>query len=190
MPAAELRNMTGKAYAKIRAADPERIVVIGGNQWFGAAEVPEVWPSLDGVGGGEDAFVMATFHHYNPWSFCGDNQGTYDDPWTDLNLSEPMETMRKWAESVGNGMPVYIGEWGVGWGSRYDEMDCNNIRAWYQKLHADNAAPRGMPTSVWDDGGWFKIFDFGSNAYANDLADCISGTCTWSGDDRFNGGCL
>lgn len=189
MPAAELRGMTAKAYAKLRAVDPERIVIIGGNQWFGAAEVPAVWTNLDGVGGGNDPYVMATFHHYNPWSFCGDNQGTYDDAWTDANLSEPMETMRAWAESVGKGMPVYIGEWGVGWGSRYEAMDCNNIRSWYQKMHAGNAAARGMPTAVWDDGGWFKIFDFGSNEYANNLADCIGGTCDWSGDERFNEAC-
>jgi len=39
------------AYAKIRAVDPARIVIFGGNQWFGAAEMATVWTSLDGVGG-------------------------------------------------------------------------------------------------------------------------------------------
>jgi len=37
--------------AKIRAVDPARIVIFGGNQWFGAAEMATVWTSLDGVGG-------------------------------------------------------------------------------------------------------------------------------------------
>ena len=37
MPPETLRDMAGKAYAKIRAVDAERLVVIGGNQWFGAA---------------------------------------------------------------------------------------------------------------------------------------------------------
>ncbi|HKO50407.1 MAG TPA: glycoside hydrolase family 5 protein [Polyangiaceae bacterium] len=189
MPAADLRNMTAKAYAKIRAIDPARIVVIGGNQWFAASEVPAVWSDLSGVGGGDDPYVMATFHHYNPWTFCGDNQGTYDDAWTDAQISEPMETMLTWANSVGKGMPVFIGEWGVGWGSRYDAFSCNNIRAWYQKLPTEFAAKRGIPTVVWDDGGWFKIYDHTSNAFANNLADCIFSSCEWEGTERFNAGC-
>jgi endoglucanase len=189
MPAADLRRMTAAAYAEIRAADTARIVVIGGNRYFAASEVPAVWPDLDGVGGGADPYLMATFHHYNPWTFCGDNQGSYDDAWTDSDLSEPMDTMRRWADTVGKGMPVFIGEWGVGWGSRYPTFDCNNIRSWYQKMDHEFAQARGMPTVVWDDGGWFKIYDHQTNAFANDLSDCISGTCEWSGSERFNAGC-
>jgi aryl-phospho-beta-D-glucosidase BglC (GH1 family) len=190
MPPETLRDMTGKAYAQIRAVDAERLVVIGGNQWFGAAEMAATWPDLSVVGGGQDAFVMATFHHYDPWTFCGDNQGTYDDAWTEENLAGPMDTMLAWSTSVGNGMPIFIGEWGVGWGSRYDTLDCNNIRLWYERLHQEHAAPKGMPTAVWDDGGWFKIYDHAANVYTNDLIDCIAGTCTSSDTERFNAGCL
>ncbi|HEY0468053.1 MAG TPA: cellulase family glycosylhydrolase, partial [Polyangiaceae bacterium] len=182
-------NMTAKAYAKIRAVDPARIVVIGGNQWFGAAEIPAVWTDLSGVGNGDDPYLMATFHHYNPWTFCGDHQDTYDDPWTDADISAPMATMSNWASTVGKGMPVFIGEWGVAWGSRYEQFGCNNVRQWYQKLHSQFAAARGMPTAVWDDGGWFKIYDHTSNAFANNLADCIAGTCDWDGTERFNAAC-
>jgi hypothetical protein len=190
MPAADLKTMTGLAYAKIRAVDPARIIIIGGNQWFGAGEMATVWTSLDGVGGGQDAYLMSTFHHYDPWAFCGNDQGDYADAWTDSNISAPMDTMLSWAKSVGKGMPVYIGEWGVAWQSRYTTMDCNNIRSWYQKLVSQNATTKGIPTSVWDDNGWFKIFDLGSKAWNNNLIDCISGTCTWTGTDRFNSGCL
>jgi endoglucanase len=189
MPAADLRNMTAKAYAKIRAVDTQRIIVIGGNQWFAAAEVPAVWKDLSGVGDGNDPYLMTTFHHYNPWTFCGDNQGTYADAWTDADISGPMTTMSAWASTVGKGMPVYIGEWGVGWGSRYDQFSCNNIRQWYQKLPGEFAAARSMPTAVWDDGGWFKIYDHATNAFSNNLVDCISGTCDWDGTERFNAGC-
>lgn len=189
MPAADLRRMTAAAYAEIRAADAARIVVIGGNRYFAASEVPAVWTDLEGVGGGEDPYVMATFHHYDPWTFCGDNQGSYDDAWTDSNLSAPMDTMQRWADTVGKGMPVFIGEWGVGWGSRYTAFDCNNIRSWYEKMDHEFAQLRGMPTVVWDDGGWFKIYDHDTKAFANDLSDCISGTCDWSGTERFNAGC-
>ena len=189
MPAAELRAMTAKAYAKIRAVDPARLVVIGGNQWFAAAEVPAVWTDLSGVGNGDDPYLMATFHHYNPWTFCGDHQGTYDDAWTDADIAQPMATMSVWASSVGKAMPVFIGEWGVAWQSRYEQFSCNNIRQWYQKFAHEFAEPRGIPTAVWDDGGWFKIYDHTSNAFSNNLVDCISGACDWDGSERFNAGC-
>lgn len=190
MPAADLRSMTGLAYDQIRAVDSERIVLFGGNQWFGAHEVPAVWTDLDEVGGGSDPYLMVTFHHYDPWTFCGDSQGTYDDAWTDANQSDPMAQMATWAGTVGQGMPVYIGEWGVGWGSRYDEMTCNNIRQWYTRFDSVHAAQHDQRTAVWDDGGWFKIFDHGTNTFDNNLIDCIEGSCSWDGDERFNDGCL
>lgn len=189
MPPADLRLMTGLAYDKIRAVDPARIVLIGGNQWFGAHEIPAVWTSLEEVGNGSDPYLMATFHHYDPWTFCGDDQGTYDDAWTEANQSEPMAQMKEWADSVGNGMPVFIGEWGVGWGSRYSELSCNNIRQWYTSFDSQFASSYGQPTAVWDDGGWFMIFDHSSNTYNNNLIDCIEGACDWDGTERFNEGC-
>lgn len=189
MPAADLRHMTGLAYNKIRAVDEERLVIFGGNQWFGAHEVPAVWTSLEEVGGGLDPYLMVTFHHYDPWTFCGDNQGTYDDPWTDANQSAPMKQMQDWAQSVGKGMPVYIGEWGVGWGSRYTQLSCNNIRKWYTSFDSQFARSFGQPTAVWDDGGWFKIFDHGSNNFGNNLIDCLEGECAWDGTERYNDGC-
>ncbi len=190
MPAADLRNMTGLAYSEIRQVDPERVILFGGNQWFGAHEVPAVWTSLDEVGGGADPYLMVTFHHYDPWTFCGDNQGTYDDPWTEANQSDPMATMATWAETVGGGMPVYIGEWGVGWGSRYSSLTCNNIRQWYTTFDSVHAEQHDQPTAVWDDGGWFMIFDHATNSFNNNLIDCILGSCDWEGTERFNSGCL
>lgn len=190
MPAADLRNMTGLAYAKIRAVDPQRIVLFGGNQWFGAAEVPKVWTSLDEVGGGTDPHLMVTFHHYDPWEFCGNDQGTFDDAWTETNQSKPMDTMAEWANTIGGGMPVYIGEWGVGWGDRYSTLTCNNIREWYTKFDSVHARAHNQPTAVWDDGGWFKIFNYDTGQYDNNLIECILGSCAWDGTERFNEGCL
>jgi len=189
MDPANLRNMTGKAYAKVRAIDPQRIVIIGGNQWFAAHEMAITWPHLNDVGGGQDKFMMAEFHHYNPWAFNGDNQGDYSDNWNDGDVTGPMDIMANWANSVGQGMPVYIGEWGTGWGSRYPSMQCNNIRLFYKTLGWQYAPAKGQPTALWDDGGWFKVFDHGTNSFANNLVDCIDGNCAWDGAERFNAGC-
>lgn len=184
-----LREITGRAYAVIRREDPARIVIIGGNQWFGAHEMALTWPDLDAVGGGHDRYVMATFHHYSPWEFNGDNQGDYADRWTDDDIASPMQVMAEWATSTGSGMPVFIGEWGVGWGSRYETMNCNNIRQWYAHFDAVHARRFGMPTAVWDDGGWFQIYDHDTNGFTSDLIDCIDGACTATDQDRFKPNC-
>ena len=67
-------------------------------------------------------------------------------------------------------------------------MECNNIRAWYQKM-AENATAKGIPTSLWDDNGWFKVWDNGPKSWNNNLVDCIVDTCAWDGTERFNAGC-
>lgn len=189
MAPATLRAMTGLAYTRIRAADPHRIVVIGGNQWFGAHEMAATWPDLTAVGGGRDPYVMATFHHYDPWTFSGDHQGDYADAWTDRNIADPMATMAAWASTVGGGMPVFIGEWGVGWHSTLPAMDCNNIRLWYARFDTVHARAFHMPTAVWDDGGWFQLYDHDAGAFSSNLIDCINGACAWTGEERFGPNC-
>ena len=189
MPPENLRKMSALAYHKIRAVDAERIIVIGGNQWFAADEMAKVWPNLDQVGGGKDKYLMATFHHYNPWTFNGDNQGDYADNWTDADIIGPMDTMLYWSKTIGKGMPIYIGEWGTGWQSRYPVFNCNNIRLWYSKFDSEYASKKGIPTAVWDDGGWFKVFDHKTNSFENNLIECINGKCKWDGAERFNQGC-
>ncbi len=184
-----LRRLTQAAYERVRAADAQRIILIGGNQWFGAHEMARTWPDLSAVGHGNDAYLMATFHHYSPWTFSGDNQGDYSDPWTDDDIAGPMKTMSDWATTVGGGMPVFIGEWGVGWQSRYATMDCNNIRLWYQRFDAVHARASAMPTAVWDDGGWFELFDHDDARFSNDLIDCIEGDCDADRKPRFGPDC-
>src|SRR5690606_40183466 len=68
--------------------------------------------------------------------------------WTDSNQENPMAQMATWASTVGGGMPVYIGEWGVGWGSRYTTLTCNNIRQWYTTFDSVYAASHNQPTAV------------------------------------------
>lgn len=188
----KLRNMTAMAYEKIRALDPQRIIIIGGNQWFAADEMARTWPSLEQVGGGKDKYLMATFHHYNPWTYHGED-GDKAYQWQESDVTDPMATMEAWASSVGNGMPIYIGEWGNGWGKQFQTFDCNNAREWYLVFDHRYAAEREqgrMPTSVWDDGGWFQIWSHAKDAFANNLHKCILGKCKMSKGGRVNKACV
>lgn len=189
MPAAMLRSMSRLAYAKIRAVDPERVVVISGNQWASSNELALVWTDLVGMGEGLDPHVMATFHHYDPWTQFHSEDSPDKAYNFDLNTIEnPMRQAQQWQTTVGANMPIYIGEWGVGWGKQWSVMDCNNLRYWYE-LFPQSAQSFGMPAQVWDDGGWFGVFDYSRGTFKNNLAHCISGDCAWSSTERFNSAC-
>jgi len=189
MPPFDLRNMSRLAYQNIRAIDPSRIVVISGNQWGAASELARTWPDLNGVGNGLDAYLMATFHHYDPWlEFHSEDTSSRDYPFTESTLVSPLETADQWRRGLGVELPIYIGEWGVGWGKLEPTMDCNNLRFWYQQLPFV-AEEFSMPTTVWDDGGWFAIFRYETGQFINNLAQCITGECEWQGVERFNEAC-
>lgn len=188
MPVANIRAMSGRAYQKIRAVNPQRIVMIGGNQWFGSYELGNVWYDLSPVGNGNDPYMMASHHHYEPFTFSGQD-GNHAMGWTTATIADPLTRVKNWADSVGKGMPVYVSEWGVGWAKNKPTMTCNNIRLWYQQMHSLEARSRNYPTAVWDDGGWFQIFSHATNSFNNNLADCITGQCAWDGNTRINAGC-
>ena len=189
MPATMLRSMSRLAYAQIRAIDPERVVVISGNQWASSNELALVWTDLVGMGEGLDPYVMATFHHYDPWTQFHSEDSPDKAYNFDVNTIEnPMRQAQQWQTTIGANMPVFIGEWGVGWGKQWNVMDCNNVRQWYE-LFPQSAQNFGMPTQVWDDGGWFGVFDYASGTFKNNLAQCVTGNCEWSGTERFNSAC-
>jgi endoglucanase len=189
MPPSEVRGMTGRAYQMIRNVDPERIIIIGGNQYFHAYELFWVWWDLSPVGGGSDPYLMATFHDYVPWPFCGVDQGDFSDAWTSDEQIGPMSEALRWSRGPGKGTPVFLGEWGVAWGSRYRKQECNNIRLWYQTFASTVTVPE-IPWAVWDDGGWFKIFEHVTGVFANNLIDCLGGSCDWDPGGRYNAECL
>lgn len=112
------------------------------------------------------------------------------DAWTDADIRGPMEIMAHWASTTGAGMPVFIGEWGVGWHSRLASMNCNNVRLFYSRFHQVHATEMHMPTAVWDDGGWFQVYDHATNSFPHNLVECIDGACSWAGQQRFNADCL
>ena len=189
MPAAMLRSMSRLAYAQIRAIDPERVVVISGNQWASSNELALVWPDLLGIGNGLDPYLMATFHHYDPWTQFHSEDSPDKAYNYDLNTIEnPMRQAQQWQTTIGANMPIFIGEWGVGWGKQWPTMDCNNIRQWYEWF-PQSAQTYAMPTMLWDDGGWFGVFDYGSGRFKNNLAQCVAGDCEWTGTERFNSAC-
>ena len=189
MEAASVRRMSELAYNKIRAKNQNRIIIIGGNQWFGAQEMANTWPELSQVGNGSDQYLMSTFHHYAPWEFNGDPNKTFI--WDESTITNEMAIMEQWSTHVGGSMPIYIGEWGNSWNQFLQTADCNNIRSWYDEFADQQATKRDIPTptAVWDDGGWFMIWDHATNDWNNSMYQCIVGDCMAETFERMNEAC-
>jgi hypothetical protein len=189
MEASSVRRMSELAYKKIRAKNPNRIIIIGGNQWFGSQEMANTWPSLSQVGSGSDQYLMSTFHHYAPWEFNGEPNKTF--VWDESTITNEMAIMEQWSTNVGGSMPIYIGEWGNSWNQFLQTADCNNIRSWYDEFADQQASKREIPspTAVWDDGGWFMIWDHATNDWNNSMYQCIVGDCMAQTFERMNEAC-
>ncbi|WPP51329.1 glycoside hydrolase family 5 protein [Catalinimonas niigatensis] len=137
---AQWNQLVAKAFAAIRALEPERTIVIGSNRWqsadtFDALEVPE-----------NDENILLSFHFYEPFLLTH-----YQASWTDLAdytgpvhypgqivteeeleaLASPIKNMAESRMRTYNqdtleymmrkplrvaqekGLPLYCGEWGV-----------------------------------------------------------------------------
>ncbi|MBJ7446169.1 MAG: hypothetical protein JHC81_01430 [Brevundimonas sp.] len=46
-----------------------------------------------------------------------------------------------------------------------------------------------MPTAIWDDGGWFEVYDHDTDSVRNNLIDCLDGNCAASVSERFGPDC-
>ncbi len=149
-----------EAFAIIRAKNPGRTVVIGGNEynkWYTLADV--VFPADDNT--------IATFHYYNPYCFTLQQPAGWDAgctatpaqnwpvlyPETDADpeateadqrarLENAMASAATWATSMN--LPLYLGEFGVERG-----VD-DPIRAEYIREVARAAERHGMSWAFWE----------------------------------------
>jgi len=149
-----------EAFAIIRAKNPGRTVVVGGNEynkWYTLADV--VFPA--------DQNTIATFHYYNPYCFTLQQPAGWDAgctatpaqnwpvlyPETDADpeateadqrarLENAMASAASWAASMN--LPLYLGEFGVERGIE------DPIRAEYIREVARAAERHGMSWAFWE----------------------------------------
>ncbi|MCG8702297.1 MAG: cellulase family glycosylhydrolase [Bacteroidales bacterium] len=129
----------------IRKKNPNRITIITGPDWAHYTNLinETVLP--------KDPNLIATFHYYDPWSFAGQFQGTWGTKTDIKKCKSNFDKVEKWASK--HNIPVLLGEFGV-----RREADHKSRMIWYETV-ADNAISHGMAFTVWDDGGWFQVYD-------------------------------
>ena len=120
-----------------------------------------------------DAYLIATFHYYQPFNFTSSSADSRDEQtWgtnTDKNtLSTRFDQVSTWATT--NNIPVFVGEFGADntGGYKYSSGDLNTIsgnstgfadggpenasRVEYHRYIAEQAINRGFSFAAWDSG--------------------------------------
>lgn len=117
------------------------------------------------VDGSQTGYLMCEVHYYEPWSFCGEESGTYY--WGEANqhtgnnstyagedyLIDLFARMRdKFAD---NGVPVVIGEYGANWrdlsgteGASQEKHDAS-VKLFFELVNQE-AVKNGMVPFAWD----------------------------------------
>ena len=144
MTQAQLNELNGNILTIIRAENPQRIVIFGGHEWAGAAQLlTAAVPN--------DDYLMGYYHSYDPWNFAGEANGfwgTFDDI---AAVKAQFSSVANWSNA--RNIPAMISEFGA-------VRNCDyNSRMMHYYTYVEQALTNGIAFMAWDDGGDFGIYD-------------------------------
>lgn len=163
-----LLSVLGPALAQVRATNPTRPVVIGGQSWSGIGSLATL-PLPD------DRYLIATFHYYDPFPFT--HQGaTWVTPvppmgvtfGSSADLTELRNNVAKAQDfMIRTGRPLFMGEYGA--------IDAIPVaqRAAYYKAVRDGFAGIQVDGCVWGYANSFSFRDPASGAWNRPLLNAI-----------------
>lgn len=141
---AQVDDLNARVLGIIRAEEPTRIVIFGGNEYSNAEQLfTAAIPN--------DDYVMGYFHSYDPWNFAGLSQGTWGSVTDYTAMANKFQSAKNWSDQ--HNIPVHISEFGV-----MVNADFNSRMRWYAE-YIGLSDLHGFATSAWDDGGDFKVMN-------------------------------
>ncbi|MEL6355513.1 MAG: cellulase family glycosylhydrolase [Bacteroidota bacterium] len=144
MTVAEVDDLNLRILGIIRATNPTRIVIYGGNMYSNSEQ-------LLTAGIPNDDYIIGYFHSYDPWPFAGQGNGSWGTPQDYQALNDKFAAVGSW--STANGIPVHLSEFGA-----VHECDYNS-RMRHYAAYVEAALENGFAFSVWDDGGMFGVLN-------------------------------
>ena len=149
-----MRQAQAQALAIIRAQDPDRIVILGGEEWSGIRTLETNLSS-------EDPNVVYTFHYYDPFDFThqqaswlGDDMPKGTRGWgsdTDkAQLAADVATAVAFREATGR--PIFLGEFGA-----HSPIDQAERVEWAGAV-ASAMGDAGIPWCLWSYGNTFALY--------------------------------
>ena len=165
---ANLRAVLDPALREVRASNPTRPVVIGGESWSGINSLATI-PLPD------DPYLVVTFHYYDPFNFT--HQGA---PWVSPALptgvpfprgsdaAELAANVQKARDFIGRtGRPLFLGEYGA-----YEGIPLGQRVTYYGTVH-DAFAAAGVDGCAWAYTNTMPLRDPATGAWIAPLLDAI-----------------
>lgn len=160
---AQVNELNKRILSIIRKTNPNRTVLYSGHNYAGASEMMAA--SIP-----NDPYLIGYFHSYDPWSFAGESKGTWGSAERNA-MKTRFNTIQAWSEK--NQIPVTLNEFGAMW-------DCDyNSRMYFYAAYTEEALNHNFSFNVWDDGGWFKIYQRAQRDW-NDIKDILINTSSAS----------
>lgn len=159
LSATQVNELNKRTLATIRKTNPTRIVLFSGHSWSNsehliAAEIPDV----------NDKYLMGYYHSYDPYPFGLEGPGSYGSD-ADIRASRnKFESVKKWSDE--KGIPVILGEFA------YNEKCEYNSRMCAYATIMELSLEYGIPAFVWDDGGWFAMYNRATGTF-NEIKDIL-----------------
>lgn len=153
---AQVNELNKRVLSIIRKTNPTRTVLYSGHNYAGASDMMAAAIP-------DDPYLIAYFHSYDPWSFAGESKGTWGDNERSAMKSR-FATIKAWSEK--NNIPVTLNEFGAMWDCEY------NSRMYFYASYVEDALASNFSFNVWDDGGWFKIYQRKERDW-NDIKDIL-----------------
>ena len=158
---ADVNDMNIRILAVIRQTNPNRSVIIGADSYNAFNRLID--PSFNVP---NDSQLIANFHYYNPWSFCGLGTGTWGTAQDSATIANNFASVSNWSAQHNN-IPVYVGEYGAEKEGDYAS------RVKYYRAIATYATANGFSYIAWDDSGDFGIFNRAAGTFDTNIMNAI-----------------
>lgn len=150
MTVSQVDDLNERILGIIRATNPTRLVIYGGNEWANSEQLlTAAIPN--------DDYIIGYYHAYDPWQFSGQGIGTWGTANDYQQLTNKYQSVKNW--STNNNIPVHHSEFGA-----VHTCDFNSRMRIYAH-NVERCVVNGFAFSVWDDGGDFRVLNRGSNTW-------------------------
>jgi len=150
MTRAQVDDLNQRILGIIRAKNPTRLVIYGGNEWANSEQLlTAAIPN--------DDYIIGYYHAYDPWQFSGQGMGTWGTTNDYQRLTNKYQSIKNWSDA--NNIPIHHSEFGAVHSADY------NSRMRIYAHNIEQCLINGFAFSVWDDGGDFGILNRGNNTW-------------------------
>ena len=152
MTRADVDDLNRRILGIIRATEPTRLVIYGGDRYSNADELLAA-----AVPDPDDDYLIGYYHAYDPYLFGLEGQGRWGTQAHYRELASKVARVRAWSQRTG--IPVHLSEFGAVRRADY------NSRMRFYAAYTEAAVEAGFAFSAWDDGGDFRILERGSGEW-------------------------